>query len=57
MKRLFLAAALATGALSGCAQFKDGHRDANANAEAGATATEQQRPYPSAHRNDHYYVP
>ena len=55
MKRLLLAVALATSALSGCA--KEWYRDANANAEAGATATEQQRPYPSTFRNDHYYVP
>ena len=57
MKRLILSLTLAATALSGCAQFKEWYRDANANAEAGATATEQQRPYPSAYRNDHYYVP
>ena len=55
MKRLILSLALATTALSGCAQLKEWYRDANA--EAGATATEQQRPYPSVYRNDHYYVP
>jgi hypothetical protein len=48
MKRLILSLALAATALSGCAQL---------NAEAGATATEQQRPYPGVYRNDHYYVP
>ena len=57
MKRFLLAVALATSALSGCAQLKEWSRDANANAEAGATATEQQRPYPSTYRNDHYYAP
>jgi hypothetical protein len=57
MKRLILSLALATTALSGCAQLKDWYRDANANAEAGATATEQQRPYPGVYRNDHYYIP
>lgn len=46
MRRLIFAVALATGALSGCAQLKDWYRDANANAEAGSTA-----------RNDDYYVP
>ena len=51
MKRLILSLALATTALSGCAQLT------NASAEAGATATEQQRPYPGVYRNDHYYVP
>ena len=57
MKRLVLTLALAATALSGCAQLKEWYRDANSNAEAGATATEQQRPYPSVYRNDHYYVP
>lgn len=51
MKRLILSLALASAALSGCAQLT------NASAEAGATATAQQRPYPSVYRNDHYYVP
>ena len=57
MKRLILSLALATTALSGCAQLKEWYPDANANAEAGATATGQLRPYPSVYRNDHYYVP
>jgi hypothetical protein len=52
MERLILSLALASAALSGCAQLTD------ASAEAGATATEQQRrPYPNVYRNDHYYVP
>jgi hypothetical protein len=51
MKRLIFAVALAAIAISGCAQLNE------PNAEAGATATEQLRPYPSVYRNDHYYVP
>jgi hypothetical protein len=46
MKRLILALALATTALSGCAQLKD-----YANAHAGSTAIEQQSPYPSSSEN------
>jgi hypothetical protein len=42
-------------ALSGCAQFKEWYRNGNANAEAGATAGQQQRPFPTTHPNDHYY--
>jgi len=44
MKRLLLVIALATAALSGCAQLKDAYQ----NADAGATRAEDQRPYPKS---------
>jgi hypothetical protein len=53
MKRLILALSVATVALSGCAQLKDWYQDASA--EAGATAAEEQSPFPSRFKNDHYY--
>jgi hypothetical protein len=49
MKRLALSIALATTALSGCAQFKEWHQ--NANAHAGATALELQPAYPRSSSN------
>ncbi|HWM43793.1 MAG TPA: hypothetical protein VNP36_15260 [Burkholderiales bacterium] len=55
MKRLLLALSLATIALSGCAQLKEWYHDADAT--AGATAAEEQSPFPSLYKNDHYYVP
>ena len=53
MKRLILAVSFAAVALSGCAQMKEWYDDANA--EAGATAPEEQSPFPSRFKNDHYY--
>ena len=53
MKRLILALSVATVALSGCAQLKHWYQDASA--EAGATAAEEQSPFPSRFKNDHYY--
>jgi hypothetical protein len=53
MKRLILALSLATVALSGCAQLKEWYQDASA--EAGATAAEEQSPFPARFKNDHYY--
>jgi hypothetical protein len=55
MKRLILALSLATVALSGCAQLKEWYQDANA--PAGATAPEEQRPYPTRFKNDSYHTP
>jgi hypothetical protein len=55
MKRLILALLLAGVALSGCAQLKEWYYDADA--QAGATAAEEQSPFPSLFKNDHYYVP
>jgi hypothetical protein len=49
MKRLITALALATTALTGCAQLKDWYQ--NANAHAGATAVEQANPYPRSSSN------
>ena len=49
MKRLVLALALATAALSGCAQLKEWYHDASA--DAGASGIEAQRPYPSSSSN------
>lgn len=50
MKRLILALSLATAALSGCAQLKEWYQ--NANAHAGATASEQYAsPYPKSSEN------
>jgi hypothetical protein len=51
MKRLILAVSFA--AVAGCAQLKEWYD--NANAEAGATAPEEQSPFPKTFRNDHYY--
>jgi hypothetical protein len=55
MKRLLLALSLAAVALSGCAQLKEWYYDADAT--AGASAAEEQSPFPSRYKNDHYYVP
>jgi hypothetical protein len=49
MKRLIVALALATTVLSSCAQLKEWYQDANAH--AGATALEQQHPYPRSSSN------
>lgn len=49
MKRLIFVLALAATALSGCAQLKQWYQ--NANAHAGATALEQQSPYPRSSSN------
>jgi hypothetical protein len=57
MKRLLLAVALATSALSGCAQLTQWCHDAEALPHAGGSALEEQRPYPTHFRNDHYYAP
>jgi hypothetical protein len=46
MKRLLLALSLAAVALSGCAQLREWSQDANA--DAGATAREENRPYPKS---------
>ena len=51
MKTLILALSLATVALSGCAQLQ------TADPGSGASAAEEQRPYPSRFKNDHYYQP
>ena len=51
MKRLILLAVLAAFALSGCAQLQNG------SAEGGATGVEQQSPFPTRFKNDHYYQP
>ncbi len=48
MKRLILILALAATAVSGCAHLNQG-------AYGGASAVEEQSPYPKTHRNDHYY--
>jgi hypothetical protein len=48
MKRLLLAVSLAT-ALAGCAQLKEWYQDANAH--AGATAVEEQSPFPKSSSN------
>jgi hypothetical protein len=55
MKRLILTLSLAGVALSGCAQIREWYHDADAT--AGATAAEEQSPFPSRFKNDHYYVP
>jgi hypothetical protein len=49
MKRLILALSLATVALAGCAQLKEWYNDANAH--AGATAVEEQSPFPKSSSN------
>ena len=49
MKRLILALSLAAAALSGCAQLKEWYNDANAH--AGATAVEEQSPFPKSSSN------
>jgi hypothetical protein len=46
MKRLILALSLATAALTGCAQLKEAIN--NPGSEAGASAPEEQRPYPKS---------
>jgi hypothetical protein len=50
MKRLVLVLALATAALSGCAQLKEWYHH-DASADAGASGIEAQRPYPSSSSN------
>jgi hypothetical protein len=52
MKRLLLGLSLATVVLSGCAQLKERYQDANA--PAGATAAEEQRPYPTPRYQPNY---
>jgi hypothetical protein len=47
MKRLILVLALATTALAGCAQLKEAYNQAS----TGASATEQQNPYPRSSSN------
>jgi hypothetical protein len=54
MKHRILALSLAALALSGCAQLKEWYHDASPS--AGASADEQ-RPYPTHFKNDHYYQP
>lgn len=49
MKRLIISLSLAAVALSGCAQLKEWYQEANAH--AGATALEQQSPYPQSSSN------
>jgi len=44
MKRLILVLSLATLTLSGCAQFKEWYHDANSG--SGASAVEEQSPFP-----------
>jgi hypothetical protein len=46
MKHLILALTLSTATLSGCAQLKEWTQDANAT--AGASGTENTRPYPNS---------
>ena len=46
MKHLIIALALAGSTLTGCAQLKDAFN--NPAAESGATAAEEQRPYPKS---------
>jgi hypothetical protein len=46
MKHLALTLALAAAVLSGCAQLKDWYHDASA--DAGASAAQDQRPYPKS---------
>lgn len=53
MKRLILALSIASAALSGCADLKEWYDDAKAH--AGATAAEEQSPFPTRFNNDHYY--
>ena len=53
MKRFILALSLTTVALSGCAQLREWHADPS----GGASAADEQRPYPSNFKNDHYYQP
>jgi len=53
MNRLVLSLALAATVLSGCAQLK--HTEPQPS--AGGSALEEQRPYPTHFRNDHYYAP
>jgi len=55
MKRLILTLSLTGVALSGCAQMKEWYHEGDA--QAGATAAEEQSPFPSLYKNDHYYVP
>jgi hypothetical protein len=61
MKRLILALSLGSLALSGCAQLKEwyysGNNGNNGNPTAGATGAEEQSPFPSHFKNDHYYQP
>jgi hypothetical protein len=45
MKRLILMLALASAALTGCAQLQNSYTD---SADAGATRTEERRPYPKS---------
>jgi hypothetical protein len=49
MKHLVLALTLASVALSGCAQLKEWQQ--NASAHAGASAAQEQSPYPSSSSN------
>jgi PBP1b-binding outer membrane lipoprotein LpoB len=55
MKRLILVLSLATLTLSGCAQFKEWYYDATPNPASGASAADEQSPYPTRFKNDHYY--
>jgi len=55
MKRLILTLSLAAVALPGCAQLKEWTQTDDAS--RGASAAEEQRPYPSRFKNDHYYQP
>jgi hypothetical protein len=49
MKRLILALSLATVALSGCAQLKEWSQ--NADAHGGASAYQEQSPFPKSSSN------
>lgn len=49
MKRFILALSLAAVALSGCAPLKEWYNDANAH--AGATAAQEQSPFPRSSSN------
>jgi len=49
MKRLILVLSLAAGALSGCAQLTEWYHEANAH--GGASALEEQSPFPKSSSN------
>jgi hypothetical protein len=53
MKRVFLALTLTVVTLAGCAQLKQ--LSGGDNAPAGATGTEDQRPYPTRYKNDNFH--
>lgn len=48
MKHTILVLSLAIAGLSGCAQLREWYFDAESQAQTGASAEEQSRPYPKS---------